>query len=125
MVEACKAYAEKHNWHVSIAVVDGGASLMAFFRMDDTSINSINSALQKAKTSALIRLPTKDLADRASKGEDAALLAAQQLAMGFYAAQGGLPIKVDGIVAGAIAASGESPERDEECARVAMQAVLK
>jgi uncharacterized protein GlcG (DUF336 family) len=127
MLEGCRAYAQQNRWHVSIAVVDPGAALMAFFRMDGTSLNSINSAEQKARTSATIGLPTGDLADRSGSkgGAEAPLLAAQQLAMGFYAAQGGLPIKVEGTLIGAIAASGESPENDEKCARAGMEAGLK
>jgi glc operon protein GlcG len=124
MVEACRAFAKKNNWHVSIAVVDPSGGLMAFFRMENTSFNSIQSAQLKAKTSAIVRSSTKDLADMVTSNANPALVASHQLAMGFYAAQGGLPISVEGVVIGAVAAAGQGPAEDEQCARVGLDAGL-
>jgi glc operon protein GlcG len=124
MVEACRAFAKKNNWHVAIAVVDASGGLMAFFRMENTSFNAIQSAQLKAKTSAIVKSSTKDLADMVTSSANPALVAAHQLALGFYTAQGGLPIFVEGVVIGAVAAAGQGPAEDEQCARAGLEAGL-
>jgi glc operon protein GlcG len=125
MVEGCREFAVKHSWHESIAVVDASGALVAFFRMQNTSFNSIQSAQLKARTAAIVRASTKDLADMVTASPTPALVASHQLAMGFYAAQGGLPITVDGIVVGAIGVGGQGPAEDEQCARAGMESGLK
>jgi uncharacterized protein GlcG (DUF336 family) len=124
MVEACQAFAKKNNWHVSIAVVDASGALMAFHRMADTSFNSIQSAQLKAKTAAIVRSSTLDLAEMVSKSANPALVASHQMELGFYAAQGGLPIKAGNVVVGAIGVGGQGPAEDEQCARVGMETVI-
>lgn len=124
MVEACRALAKKNNWNVSIAVVDASGALMAFHRMANTSFNSIQSAILKAKTSAIVRSSTKDLSEKATNDPNPALVAAHQVALGFYTAKGGVPIFVDNIVVGGIGVGGH-PTEDEQCARAGIDAVLK
>jgi len=125
MVEGCRAFAEKNNWHETIAVVDASGALIAFFRMQNTSFNSIQSAQLKAKTSAVVRSSTKDLSDMVSKDPTPALVASHQLVLGFYSAQGGLPIMADNVVVGAIGVGGQGPSEDEQCARAGLEAGLK
>src|SRR5258708_4878829 len=59
VIAAAEVEAKKNNWPVAIAVVDGSGFLVAFQRLDNTQLGSIEVALQKAKTSALFRRPTK------------------------------------------------------------------
>jgi len=125
MVDACRAFAKRNNWHVSIAVVDASGALMAFHRMANTSFNSIQSAQLKAKTSAIVRSSTKDLSDMSTNNPNPALVAAHQAVLGFYSGQGGLPIVAEKTVIGAIGVGGQGPMEDERCARAGMEAVFK
>jgi glc operon protein GlcG len=124
MLEACRAHAKKNNWYVSIAVVDAHGSLLAFHRMENTSFNSIQSAQLKARTSAIVRSSTKALAEKATSSESPPLVASQQVALGFYAAEGGIPIKVGDTVIGAIGVGGKGPAEDAACAQVGIDAVF-
>jgi glc operon protein GlcG len=134
ILEACRAFAKQKSWHVTIAVVDSGGALMAFLRMDNTSLNAIHSALEKAKTAATIGQSTAELSDRVVKSstpEQSVLIAEQQRAMGFYAAPGGLPIVVNSTLVGAIGVSGEPGPggvpsgQDEQCAHAGLDAGLR
>src|SRR5438093_1364137 len=57
MAAAGEAEARKNNWNVAIAIVDAGANLIAFHKMDDTQIGSIAVAIGKARTAGPVRLP--------------------------------------------------------------------
>ena len=61
------AEATKHDWSVNIAVVDSGANLVAFLRMDGALLASIAVAEHKARTAAKFRRPTKALEDAVQK----------------------------------------------------------
>src|SRR5271169_4385800 len=58
-ISAAMAEAEKRGWAVNVAVVDSGANLVAFARMDGAQIASIAVAEHKARASASFRRPTK------------------------------------------------------------------
>ena len=63
VIAAAEVEAKKNKWPVAIAVVDGAGFLVAFARLDNTQLGSVEVALQKAKTSALFRRPTKVFED--------------------------------------------------------------
>ena len=63
MAVAAEAEAKKHGWSVAVAVVDVSGNLIVFDRMDDVQIGSVDVAIQKARTAARFRRPTKALAD--------------------------------------------------------------
>jgi glc operon protein GlcG len=108
-VAETKAKAE--GARVVIAVVDEGGSLLLLERLDDTQVASVNVGIDKARTAAIYRRPSKVFEDQVKNGRVSALAL-----HGAVALQGGVPIIVDGKVIGAIGVSGETPQQDEDIA---------
>jgi glc operon protein GlcG len=96
---------------VVIAVVDEGGSLLLLERLDDTQVASVNVGIDKARTAAIYRRPSKVLEEQVKNGRVSALAL-----HGAVALQGGVPIVVEGKVIGAIGVSGETPGQDEDIA---------
>jgi glc operon protein GlcG len=111
LVAAAEAEAKKRGATVVIAVVDDGGQLILLERLDDTQVASVEVAIGKARTAAIFRRPSKVFEDQVRNGRVAALALP-----GATPLQGGVPIIVDGKVIGAIGASGNSPQEDEEIA---------
>ena len=117
MADAAQAEAEKRKATVVIAVVDDGGYAIVLRRLDNTQVASVQVSIDKARTAAIYRRPSKDFEDQVKSGRVSALALA-----GGVALQGGLPIKVDGVVVGAIAASGNTPQEDEDIAAAGLAA---
>lgn len=111
LVAAAEAEAKKRRATVVIAVVDDGGQLILLERLDDTQVASVEVAMGKARTAAIFRRPSKVFEDQVKNGRVAALALP-----GATPLQGGNPITIDGKVIGAIGASGNSPQEDEEIA---------
>jgi glc operon protein GlcG len=111
LVAAAEAEAKKRGAAVVIAVVDDGGQLILLERLDDTQVASVDVAIGKARTAAIFRRPSKVFEDQVKNGRVAALALP-----GATPLQGGIPITVDDKVIGAIGASGNSPQEDEEIA---------
>ena len=111
LVAAAEAEAKKQGATVVIAVVDDGGQLILLERLDDTQVASVEVAIGKARTAAIFRRPSKEFEDQVKNGRVAALALP-----GATPLQSGIPITVDGKVIGAIGASGNSPQEDEEIA---------
>lgn len=120
MVAAAEAEAQKRNVSVTICIVDENANLLFLQKGDTATVNTIQFAQRKARHSALYRSPSKNAADQVKSG-NVAMLAMPDA----FPNQGGLPIRVDGQVLGAIAASGAPSEVDEAIAQAAIDALLK
>ena len=61
MLNASMAEAKKRNWKLNCAVLDSGAHLVSFKRMDGGAIASISIAMHKARTAVkFVRLPDDD-----------------------------------------------------------------
>jgi uncharacterized protein GlcG (DUF336 family) len=112
-VAAAAAEAKKNGWFMAIAVVDSGSRLVAFSRMDNTQLGSIDIALGKAVTANNLRRPTKALQDGIAQGGVNLRLLGQP---GITPLEGGVPIVVDGKIVGAIGVSGALSNQDAECA---------
>jgi glc operon protein GlcG len=108
---AAEQKAKAEGARVVIAVVDEGGSLLLLERLDDTQVASVNVGIDKARTAAIYRRPSKVFEDQVRNGRVSALAL-----HGAVALQGGIPIVVDGKVIGAIGVSGETPGQDEEIA---------
>jgi glc operon protein GlcG len=111
LIAAAESEARKRGATVVIAVVDDGGQLILLERLDDTQVASVEVAIGKARTAAIFRRPSKVFEDQVKNGRVAALALP-----GATPLQGGIPITVDGKVIGAIGASGNSPQEDEEIA---------
>ena len=111
LVAAAEAEAKKRGATVVLAVVDDGGQLILLERLDDTQVASVEVAIGKARKAAIFRRPSKEFEDQVKNGRVAALALP-----GATPLQGGIPISVEGKVTGAIGASGNSPQEDEEIA---------
>jgi uncharacterized protein GlcG (DUF336 family) len=113
VIAAAEAEAKKNSWPVAIAIVDGGGHLVAFARLENTQYGSVEVALEKAKTSALFRRPTKAFEDTlAMGGVNLKLLKLP----GALPLEGGLPIVQGGKIIGAIGVSGVKSTEDGQIA---------
>ena len=106
-----EAKAKAEGARVVIAVVDEGGALLLLERLDDTQVASVNVGIDKARTAAIYRRPSKVFEDQVKNGRVSALAL-----HGAVALQGGVPIIIDGKVIGAIGVSGETPGQDEDIA---------
>ena len=118
---AALAEARKNNWNMAAAVVDPAGDLVYFEKLDGTQAASVNIAVDKARSSARFKRPTKALQDvLAAGGEGLRLLGLQ----GAVPVDGGVPILIDGKIVGAIGLSGGTSSQDGQCA-AAGAAVVK
>ncbi|HKS81889.1 MAG TPA: heme-binding protein [Candidatus Acidoferrales bacterium] len=118
VVAPAAAEARKNGWNLAFAVVDTGGNLVYFEKMDDTQIGSINVAIEKARSAALFKRPTKVFED-ALKGGATPVLRVE----GAVPVEGGIPIVIDGKIVGAIGASGATSAQDGECAKAGADAL--
>jgi uncharacterized protein GlcG (DUF336 family) len=118
-VAAAEAEARKNNWWMAIAVVDTSSRLVAFERMDNTQVGSIDIALGKATTANNLKRPTKVLQDAIAAGGGGLRFLAVP---GALPIEGGIPIVVDGKIIGAIGVSGAASDQDAQCAQAGVAA---
>jgi uncharacterized protein GlcG (DUF336 family) len=115
------AEAKRNGWTMAVAVVDGGGILVYFERADTTQAGSARVAIDKARSAALFKRPTKAWQDMlASGGEGLRILDLHAV----VPVDGGAPLVVDGCVVGAIGVSGGTSAQDGQCA-AAGAALLK
>lgn len=121
-VLAAKKEAEKLDVLVNIAVVDAGANLKSFIRMDESFLGSIDIAIKKAKTSRYFDIATGDLGKLSQPG---GIIYNIELSNdGLMTFPGGVPIKnATGKVIGAIGVSGGTIEQDHEIASAGANAI--
>src|SRR5262249_14065361 len=108
--EAVAAVASARGVAPVAAVVDAFGELVHLWRPDAAQLASVNVSIDKARTAAIYRRPSKDFEDQASGGRPSALHLARAVPL-----QGGIPIVQDGYVVGAVGVSGASsaPEDNE------------
>jgi len=120
LAAAAIAEARKNNWAMAVAIVDTGGYLVYFERMQDTQLGSVEIAIEKAKSAALFRRPTKSFQDTlAAGGEGLRILRLT----GAVPVEGGIPIIVDGKLIGAVGASGGSSDQDGRTAQAGVAAM--
>jgi uncharacterized protein GlcG (DUF336 family) len=120
LAAAALAEARKNNWAMAVAVVDTGGYLVYFERMPDTQLGSVEISIEKAKSAALFRRPTKAFQDTvAAGGEGLRILRLT----GAVPVEGGIPIIVDGKLIGAVGASGGSSDQDGRTAQAGVAAM--
>jgi uncharacterized protein GlcG (DUF336 family) len=100
---------------MNIAVADAGGNLVAHVRMDGAWLGSIDISIKKAFTSRAFDIATKDLATHSqSGGQFFGIHASNDGRVMIFA--GGIPLKRDGKVVGAVGVSGGSGEQDHAVA---------
>jgi uncharacterized protein GlcG (DUF336 family) len=114
-IAAAEQKAAEIGQPMNIAVVDQGANLVAHVRMDGAYIGSIDISINKAYTSRAFDMATRDLAEHSqSGGQFFGVHVSNSGRVMIFA--GGVPLKRDGMVVGAIGVSGGSGEQDHAVA---------
>ena len=114
------AEATKNNWAMAVAIVDPSGNLVYYEKMDNTQIGSANVAIEKARSAALFKRPTKTYQDALAAGGDGMRILRLQ---GAVPIEGGIPILVEGKIAGAIGVSGGTALQDGQCAKAGADAL--
>jgi len=114
------AEARTNDWSMAVAVVDPAGDLVYFEKMDSTQVGSVSVSLDKARSAARFKRPTRALQDAlAAGGEGLRVLALQ----GAVPIDGGVPITMDNKIVGAIGVSGGTSAQDGQCANAAAASV--
>jgi glc operon protein GlcG len=116
VVALALAEARKNNWTMAAAIVDAGGNLVYFEKMDNTLIGSVNISIEKARSAVLFKRPTKAFEDALASGGGGLIVLGVH---GAVVLEGGIPLLIDDNIVGAIGISGESPQQDGQCAKVA------
>ena len=118
IVDTCIAFAAERDATVAVAVVDISGVLLDFHMMEGGGPTYSETAILKAKTAAHWRRATTALEEAVTGGGNQAPLWINDFPKG-----GGLPIMVDGQIAGAVGVGG--PQYQDECAQAGIDAILK
>ena len=121
IVEAARAKAIEIGVPMNIAVVDEGSNLVAFARMDDAWLGSIDIAQNKAYTARAFDMPTQNLAPLVQPGESLYGIEASNHGRLIVFA-GGIPLLSGSRVVGAIGVSGGTVEQDQAVAEAGVAA---
>jgi uncharacterized protein GlcG (DUF336 family) len=115
---AALAEARKNGWTVFAAVVDTGGVLIYLERIDGTQNGSSETAIEKARTSALYKRPSKALEDAVASGKINYTRLPNSVPL-----EGGVPLLVDGKIVGGLGVSGGTSVQDGQCAKAGADAV--
>jgi uncharacterized protein GlcG (DUF336 family) len=122
VIVAATQEAQSQGQPMNIAVVDGGGNLVAFVRMDGAWLGSIDISMKKAWTSRAFDIETKTLGKLAQPGEDFYGIHVSNGGKVMIFA-GGVPLKRNGEVIGAIGVSGGSGKQDQAVAEAGAKAL--
>jgi len=118
IVEACMALAAEHDAPLAVAVVDSDGVLLSFKMREGGGATTSQTAILKAETAAHWRRSTTVLEETVmSNGNQASIW------IGDFPKAGGLPIMIDGNIAGAVGVGG--PVMQEQCAQAGIDAVME
>jgi len=121
-VNAAKQKAGELNLKMNIAVVDAGANLTVFARMDGAWLGSVDIAIRKARTARFFDMPTGDLGQLSQPGQP--LYNIEHSNGGLITFPGGIPVQdSNGEVIGAIGVSGSTVENDHQVAQAGVEAI--
>jgi uncharacterized protein GlcG (DUF336 family) len=122
VLEGALKKAEESGTKMNIAVVDAGANLKAFVRMDDAWLGSIDIAIKKAKTARFFDMPTGEIGKLSQPG--GSLYNIEHSNGGLITFPGGVPLKnKEGVVIGAVGVSGSTVENDHAVAEAGAKAL--
>jgi uncharacterized protein GlcG (DUF336 family) len=121
-IAAARKKAKDIDTQMCIAIVDSGANLKAFYRMDDAWVGSIDIAIKKARTAVFFGMPTGLIGKLSQPG--GSLYGIEHSNEGLITFPGGLPIvDEEGVLVGAIGVSGSSVENDHAVAEAGLAVV--
>jgi glc operon protein GlcG len=112
--------ARRRGVALCIALVDAAGHLLAFRRMDGAGLVSIEVAIGKARTAALLRAPSRLFEEKIDGGAPSVLSAP-----GLVPLRGGVPVRLGAGQVGAIGISGAAGEVDEAVAMAAVAAFAR
>jgi uncharacterized protein GlcG (DUF336 family) len=115
IIAAAEIKAKEIGQPMNIAVADAGGNLVAHVRMDNAWIGSVDISIKKAWTSRAFDITTKDLSENSQSGDQFFGIHASNNGKVMIFA-GGVPLKKDGQIVGAIGVSGGSGEQDHAVA---------
>ncbi|GAB3755236.1 GlcG/HbpS family heme-binding protein [Spirosoma pomorum] len=122
-VEAAKQKASEIGTLMNIAVVDAGANLTAFVRMDGAWLGSVDIAMRKARTARYFDMPSGELGKLSQPG--GSLYNIEHANGGLITFPGGIPIKnAQGEIIGAIGVSGSTVDNDHAVAQAGVDAIV-
>jgi uncharacterized protein GlcG (DUF336 family) len=116
VVAAAERHANENGYRVVIAVVDPSGELIQLARTEGAQVASSRVAVDKARTAAIFVRPSREMEEQVTGGRLGALAL-----HGASCLTGGIPLKVDGEVVGAVGTSGETPDEDESCSIAAAE----
>jgi uncharacterized protein GlcG (DUF336 family) len=124
MIQAGEKKAAELEIPYNIAVVDSGGDLISHVRMDGAWLGSIDISINKAFTARAFDMSTDDLSKASQSGESLfGINTTNDDRIVIFG--GGMPVKVDGAVIGAVGASGGSVENDIKVVQAAVAAFSK
>ncbi|SFU76523.1 GlcG/HbpS family heme-binding protein [Halomonas korlensis] len=118
LLDAAQKEAEANSWLVTIAVADDGGHLLGLRRLDGAAPFTADVATQKARSAAMGRKETQVFEEMINGGRTAFVSAPLQAML-----SGGVPVIVEGQVAGSIGISGVKPDQDVQIAKAAVAAI--
>ena len=122
MIEAARKKAVSLKTQECIAVVDSGANLKAFLRMDDAWVGSVDIAIKKAKTACFFGMNTGQIGALSQPGGP--LYGIEHSNDGLITFPGGVPIvDENGVLIGAVGVSGSSVENDHQVAKAGVEVI--
>src|SRR5215469_11558726 len=110
---AALAEAVKNHWAMAVAVVDPDGVLIYYEKMDNTQVGSADVSIEKARSAARFKRPTKAFQDALAQGGAGLRILGLS---GAVPVEGGIPLIADGKIVGAIGVSGDSSDHDGQCA---------
>jgi glc operon protein GlcG len=123
IAEGCRVKAKAEGWKMNISIVDGGANVVLFERMDGAMLGSIEHANLKSLQAARTGATTRAIGDMAwGKDNKGGSLPGLAMLPGFVTFAGGLPITAGDALIGGVGVSGNHPDNDESCARAGLDA---
>ena len=112
--------ARRNQWLMAVAIVDPSGNLMYFEKMDGTQLGSVAVSIDKARSAALFKRPTKAFQDTLAAGGEGLRVLRLNSAI---PVEGGVPLVVGGAIVGAIGLSGGTSAQDGQCAEAGVRAV--
>ncbi|SEL68445.1 GlcG/HbpS family heme-binding protein [Halomonas daqiaonensis] len=118
ILDAAQQEAQANSWAVTVAVADDGGHLLGLRRLDGAPPFSAEVATEKARNAAIGRKETQVFEDMINNGRTAFVTAPLKALLA-----GGVPVLVNGQVAGSVGISGVKPDQDVQVAKAGVAAI--